>query len=89
MLRLQPSCERDTVWDAPLPIGVAVLPADLARVDELLADRLSWRPSERSGGSAMPRRAAGRSGSAGRRSRWPVGVENPDSFTQRRRGTRG
>ena len=38
MLRLQPAHERDTVWDALLPVGVTVLPADLARVDELLAD---------------------------------------------------
>jgi hypothetical protein len=37
MLRLQPGCERDTVWDALLPAGVTMLPADLARVDELLS----------------------------------------------------
>jgi IS5 family transposase len=50
MLRLQPAHERDTVWDALLPAGVSVLPADLARVDELLSEpallapfRTLWR----------------------------------------------
>jgi len=38
MLRLQPTHERDTVWDALLPAGVSVLPPDLAAVDELLSE---------------------------------------------------
>lgn len=38
MLRLQPAHERDTVWDVLLPVGLVVLPPDLAAVDELLAD---------------------------------------------------
>lgn len=38
MLRLQPAHERDTVWDVLLPVGVTVLPPDLARIDELLAE---------------------------------------------------
>ena len=44
MLRLLPTAERDTLWDALLPAGVAVLPPDLARVDELLADPLLLAP---------------------------------------------
>ena len=62
MLRLQPSCERDTVWDALLPAGVAVLPADLARVDELLSDpallvpfRNLWRERDAASGRRAER----------------------------------
>jgi IS5 family transposase len=60
MLRLQPAHERDAVWDALLPAGVSVLPADLARVDELLSEpellapfRTLWRARDAaSGGQA-------------------------------------
>ncbi len=62
MLRLQPSCERDTVWDALLPAGVTVLPPDLARVDELLADpallapfRTLWRERDAASGRRAER----------------------------------
>ena len=37
MLRLSPVAERDTIWDALLPPGVSVLPADLAAVDAQLS----------------------------------------------------
>lgn len=47
MLRLTPVCERDTIWDALLPPGVAVLPADLAAVDGLLAHPALLEPFER------------------------------------------
>lgn len=57
MLRLQPVHERDTVWDVLLPVGVTVLPADLARVDELLAEtalldpfRALWRERDAASG---------------------------------------
>lgn len=57
MLRLQPAHERDTVWDVLLPVGLVVLPADLARVDELLADpalldpfRTLWRTCDAASG---------------------------------------
>ena len=57
MLRLQPAHERDTVWDALLPVGVVVLPPDLARVDELLAEpalldpfRTLWRERDAASG---------------------------------------
>lgn len=57
MLRLQPAHERDTVWDVLLPVGVVVLPPDLARVDELLADpallapfRTVWRTDDAASG---------------------------------------
>ena len=57
MLRLQPAHERDTVWDVLLPVGVVVLPADLARVDELLSDpallapfRSLWRERDAASG---------------------------------------
>lgn len=60
MLRLLPTAERDTVWDALLPAGVTVLPTDLARVDELLSDpallapfRTLWRERD----AASDRRA--------------------------------
>lgn len=62
MLRLQPSCERDTVWDALLPAGVSVLPADLARVDELLSEpalltpfRTLWRERDAASGRRAER----------------------------------
>lgn len=47
MLRLSPTAERDTIWDALLPPGVTVLPADLAAVDLLLADPTLLAPFER------------------------------------------
>lgn len=57
MLRLQPAHERDTVWDVLLPVGVVVLPPDLARVDELLSDpgllapfRSLWRERDAASG---------------------------------------
>jgi IS5 family transposase len=57
MLRLQPTGQRDTLWDALLPAGVSVLPADLARVDELLSDaallapfRTLWRERDAASG---------------------------------------
>jgi len=57
MLRLQPAHERDTVWDVLLPVGVTVLPADLARVDVLLSDpallapfRSLWRERDAASG---------------------------------------
>ena len=62
MLRLLPNCERDTVWDALLPAGVTVLPADLARVDELLAEpalltpfRSLWRERDAASGRQAER----------------------------------
>ena len=57
MLRLQPTHERDTVWDVLLPVGVVILPPDLARVDELLSDpallapfRSLWRERDAASG---------------------------------------
>ena len=57
MLRLEPSHERDTLWDALLPAGVTVLPDDLARIDALLADpallapfEALWRERDRASG---------------------------------------
>lgn len=57
MLRLQPAHERDTVWDVLLPVGLVVLPPDLARVDELLAEpalldpfRALWRERDAASG---------------------------------------
>jgi transposase, IS5 family len=57
MLRLQPTGQRDTLWDALLPAGVTVLPPDLARVDELLSDaallapfRTLWRERDAAAG---------------------------------------
>jgi IS5 family transposase len=44
MLRLQPTAQRDTLWDSLLPAGVTVLPPDLARVDELLSDPALLEP---------------------------------------------
>ena len=62
MLRLQPTAERDTVWDALLPAGVTVLPANLARVDELLAEpallapfRTLWRERDAASGRRAER----------------------------------
>jgi transposase, IS5 family len=57
MLRLSPDHERDTVWDALLPVGVTLLPPDLAAVDELLSDpsllapfRTLWRERDAASG---------------------------------------
>ena len=57
MLRLQPTHERDTVWDVLLPVGVVILPPDLARVDELLSEpallapfRNLWRERDAASG---------------------------------------
>jgi IS5 family transposase len=57
MLRLQPDQQPDTVWDALLPAGVGLLPPDLARIDELLADpallapfRVLWRERDAASG---------------------------------------
>jgi len=47
MLRLSPIAEVDTIWDALLPPGVALLPPDLAAADALLADRSLLDPFER------------------------------------------
>ena len=65
MLRLQPDHERDTIWDALLPVGVTVLPPDLAAVDLLLSDpallapfRVLWR--ERDAASGRCAEALGR-----------------------------
>lgn len=57
MLRLQPVHERDTVWNVLLPVGLVILPPDLARVDELLSDpallapfRTLWRERDAAAG---------------------------------------
>ena len=59
MLRLAPAAERDAIWDGLLPPGVAVLPADLAAADALLApfERL-W--AERDAAAGTCARAFGR-----------------------------
>lgn len=47
MLRLSPVGEVDTIWDALLPPGVALLPADLAAADALLSEPILLAPFER------------------------------------------
>lgn len=47
MLRLSPAAERDTIWDALLPPGVAILPPDLRAADALLSEATLLAPFER------------------------------------------
>lgn len=65
MLRLSPAAERDTIWDALLPAGIAVLPPDLAAADVLLADPALLAPfarlwAERDAATGRQARTTGR-----------------------------